>query len=46
MSVTVEPRRRAAAGTVADTYADLTQNPRNPYRKILRPFEACEVLGL
>jgi response regulator RpfG family c-di-GMP phosphodiesterase len=29
---------------VADTYADLTQNPRNPYRKILRPFEACEVL--
>jgi response regulator RpfG family c-di-GMP phosphodiesterase len=30
---------------VADTYADLTQNPRNPYRKILRPFEACEVLG-
>jgi HD-GYP domain-containing protein (c-di-GMP phosphodiesterase class II) len=27
---------------VADTYADLTQNPRNPYRKILRPFEACE----
>jgi response regulator RpfG family c-di-GMP phosphodiesterase len=30
---------------VADTYADLTQNPRNPYRKILRPFEACEVLS-
>jgi response regulator RpfG family c-di-GMP phosphodiesterase len=30
---------------VADTYADLTQNPRNPYRAILRPFEACEVLG-
>lgn len=30
--------------SVADTYADLTQNPRNPYRKILRPFEACEVL--
>lgn len=29
---------------VADTYADLTQNPRNPYRKVLRPFEACEVL--
>lgn len=29
---------------VADTYADLTQNPRNPYRKILRPFEACDVL--
>ena len=31
--------------SVADTYADLTQNPRNPYRKILRPFEACEVLA-
>jgi response regulator RpfG family c-di-GMP phosphodiesterase len=30
--------------SVADTYADLIQNPRNPYRKILRPFEACEVL--
>jgi response regulator RpfG family c-di-GMP phosphodiesterase len=30
--------------SVADTYADLTQNPRNPYRKILRPLEACEVL--
>lgn len=29
---------------VADTYADLTQNPRNPYRKILRPFEACDAL--
>lgn len=30
---------------VVDTYADLTQNPRNPYRRILRPFEACEVLA-
>jgi response regulator RpfG family c-di-GMP phosphodiesterase len=30
---------------VADTYADLTQNARNPYRAILRPFEACEVLS-
>lgn len=30
---------------VVDTYADLTQNPRNPYRKILRPAEACEVLA-
>ncbi|MEZ4310266.1 MAG: HD domain-containing phosphohydrolase [Polyangiaceae bacterium] len=29
---------------VADTYADLTQNPRNPFRKILRPVEACEAL--
>lgn len=30
---------------IADTYADLTQNPRNPFRKTLRPIEACEVLG-
>ncbi|MDC3956662.1 DUF4388 domain-containing protein [Polyangium jinanense] len=30
---------------VADTYADLTQNPRNPFRKILRPAEACDVLA-
>lgn len=30
---------------VVDTYADLTQNPRNPYRKILRPFEACDALA-
>ncbi|MGK3997319.1 HD domain-containing phosphohydrolase [Sorangium sp. So ce1024] len=30
---------------VADTYADLTQNPRNPYRKALRPAEACDVLA-
>ncbi|HEY2366886.1 MAG TPA: HD domain-containing phosphohydrolase, partial [Polyangiaceae bacterium] len=30
---------------IADTYADLTQNPRNPYRKSLRPAEACEVLA-
>lgn len=30
---------------ITDTYADLTQNPRNPYRKTLRPLEACEVLG-
>jgi len=29
---------------VTDTYADLTQNPRNPYRKILKPAEACDVL--
>jgi response regulator RpfG family c-di-GMP phosphodiesterase len=29
---------------IADTYADLTQNPRNPFRKILRPAQACEVL--
>jgi response regulator RpfG family c-di-GMP phosphodiesterase len=29
---------------VVDTYADLTQNPRNPYRKTLSPGEACEVL--
>lgn len=30
---------------IADTYADLTQNPRNPFRKRLRPPEACEVLA-
>jgi len=30
---------------IADTYADLTQNPRNPFRKRLRPAEACEVLA-
>lgn len=30
---------------IADTYADLTQNPRNPYRKTLRPAQACEVLS-
>lgn len=29
---------------IADTYADLTQNPRNPFRKTLRPQQACEVL--
>jgi response regulator RpfG family c-di-GMP phosphodiesterase len=30
--------------SVADTYADLTQNPRNPFRKVLGPTEAMEVL--
>ncbi len=30
---------------ITDTYADLTQNPRNPFRKTLRPTEACEVLA-
>ena len=30
---------------IADTYADLTQNPRNPFRKRLSPAEACEVLA-
>ncbi len=29
---------------ISDTYADLTQNPRNPFRKTLRPVQACEVL--
>jgi HD-GYP domain-containing protein (c-di-GMP phosphodiesterase class II) len=28
----------------ADTYADLTQNPKNRYLRVLRPFEACAVL--
>jgi response regulator RpfG family c-di-GMP phosphodiesterase len=30
---------------VCDTYSDLTQNPRNPYRKQLSPTEACTVLA-
>lgn len=29
---------------VADTYSDLTQNPRNPFRKVLSPTEAMDVL--
>jgi response regulator RpfG family c-di-GMP phosphodiesterase len=29
---------------VTDTYADLTQNPRNPCRKALSPAEACGML--
>jgi response regulator RpfG family c-di-GMP phosphodiesterase len=29
---------------ITDTYADLTQNSRNPFRKTLRPVQACEVL--
>ncbi len=30
---------------LADTYADLTQNPRNPYRKVLSPAEAVLALA-
>lgn len=30
---------------IADSFADLTQNPRNPARRILQPAEACEVLA-
>lgn len=30
---------------IADTYADLTQNSRNPFRKNLTPLEACEALA-
>jgi hypothetical protein len=30
---------------LADTYADLTHNPRNPYRKMLGPAEAMDALG-
>ncbi len=30
---------------IVDTYADLTQSPRNPFRKTLRPAQACEVLA-
>jgi response regulator RpfG family c-di-GMP phosphodiesterase len=29
---------------IADTYADLTQNPKNPFKRVLRPAQACEVL--
>ncbi|MEZ4405329.1 MAG: DUF4388 domain-containing protein [Polyangiales bacterium] len=29
---------------VVDTYADLSQNPNNPYRRVLSPAEACDVL--
>jgi response regulator RpfG family c-di-GMP phosphodiesterase len=29
---------------LADTYADLTQNSRNPFKKTLSPVQACEVL--
>lgn len=30
---------------IADTYADLTQHSRNPFRKNLSPQEACEALS-
>lgn len=30
---------------IADTYADLTQSPRNPFRKALSSTQACEVLS-
>jgi response regulator RpfG family c-di-GMP phosphodiesterase len=30
---------------ICDTYADLTQNPRNPFRKPLLPHEACAALA-
>jgi response regulator RpfG family c-di-GMP phosphodiesterase len=29
---------------IADTYADLTRNPNNPFQKALEPEEACSVL--
>jgi response regulator RpfG family c-di-GMP phosphodiesterase len=29
---------------ITDTYSDLTQNPRNPFRQTLTPTKACEVL--
>ncbi len=31
--------------SIAETYADLTQNSRNPFRKKLSPTEACDVLA-
>jgi response regulator RpfG family c-di-GMP phosphodiesterase len=30
---------------ICDTYADLTQNPRNPFRRALSAKEACEALA-
>ncbi len=30
---------------ICDTHADLTQNPRNPFRKTLSPREACDALA-
>jgi len=30
---------------ICDTYADLTSNPRNPFRKTLSPSDACAVLA-
>lgn len=30
---------------IVDTYADLTHNARNPYRRILKPQEACDVMS-
>jgi response regulator RpfG family c-di-GMP phosphodiesterase len=30
---------------ITDTYLDLTENPQNPFQKILGAGEACEVLG-
>lgn len=30
---------------IVDTYADLTQNPKNPYRTMLKPAQACAVLA-
>ena len=30
--------------SIADTYADLTQNPKNPFRKRLEAPQACEAL--
>lgn len=29
---------------ICDTYADLTSNPRNPFRNVLSPNDACAVL--
>ncbi len=30
---------------ICDTYADLTENPRNPFRKALSPQDACAALA-
>ncbi len=34
----------ARALAIAETYADLTKNSRNPFRKVLTPVQACEAL--
>lgn len=30
---------------IVETYCDLTTHPKNPYRKVLDPKEACDALG-
>jgi len=30
---------------ITDTYVDLTENPKNPFRAALKPIDACDVLA-